>query len=555
MSDDEQRDRKRHKKEKKGKKEKKEKKEKEKKPKLHQLVGYTNEQNPFGDTNLHQVGRLRCAFLPKLEYPIADITLHRVFQRKLPLVNIRPAFCGQKFLWKKKSEKDGTDDTKMSKSAKEAKDQHFFEEIQKVRARRSEREAEQEEQERLRAEEARLREAEQYSDWHQKEEAFHLEQARVRSKIRLVEGREKPIDILAKNIILLSKEDEEEELGSKVGVCAVAFVRLTPALASAPTPVALRFMQRTADISSLEVELREPHTIFEGLDADELGELLRDIETYQELEGAGPNRDFWLALEVVCQREIETASLGGHGANVHSSVMAELTATFTGKSSRELEASRVDIQSKLDDNDGSLDVEFWEAVLEQLRVHRAKADLKEFHQNLLHKWLEVIEKKKSDLRQYREAHPEVVRAEEEAATASVAAASKAAAAGGGGEGDVTGDAMVRAEAARGLEDLEEEMGLTDEVRLAESSYWWADKYRPRKPRYFNRVRTGYEWNKYNQTHYDHDNPPPKTVQGYKFTIFYPDLIDRTLTPKYICEPADTKEFMILRFTGGGNCTP
>jgi len=44
------------------------------------------------------------------------------------------------------------------------------------------------------------------------------------------------------------------------------------------------------------------------------------------------------------------------------------------------------------------------------------------------------------------------------------------------------------------------------------TYWWHDKFRPRKPRYFNRVKTGYDWNKYNQTHYDHDNPPPKTVQ-------------------------------------------
>lgn len=57
-------------------------------------------------------------------------------------------------------------------------------------------------------------------------------------------------------------------------------------------------------------------------------------------------------------------------------------------------------------------------------------------------------------------------------------------------------------------------------------YWWHEKYRPRKPKYFNRVHTGYEWNKYNQTHYDHDNPPPKVVQGYKFNIFYPDLIDK-----------------------------
>ena len=37
---------------------------------------------------------------------------------------------------------------------------------------------------------------------------------------------------------------------------------------------------------------------------------------------------------------------------------------------------------------------------------------------------------------------------------------------------------------------------------------------------------GYEWNKYNQTHYDTDNPPPKVVQGYKFNILYHDLIDK-----------------------------
>ncbi|CAH0764067.1 unnamed protein product, partial [Diatraea saccharalis] len=67
---------------------------------------------------------------------------------------------------------------------------------------------------------------------------------------------------------------------------------------------------------------------------------------------------------------------------------------------------------------------------------------------------------------------------------------------------------------------------------AERPPLWADKYRPRKPRYFNRVHTGFEWNKYNQTHYDMDNPPPKIVQGYKFNIFYPDLIDKNATPEF-----------------------
>lgn len=60
------------------------------------------------------------------------------------------------------------------------------------------------------------------------------------------------------------------------------------------------------------------------------------------------------------------------------------------------------------------------------------------------------------------------------------------------------------------------------------------RYAPRKPRYFNRIHTGYEWNKYNQTHYDTENPPPKVVQGYKFNIFYPDLLDKTHAPTYRC---------------------
>lgn len=60
--------------------------------------------------------------------------------------------------------------------------------------------------------------------------------------------------------------------------------------------------------------------------------------------------------------------------------------------------------------------------------------------------------------------------------------------------------------------------FTNEKDLEKESYLWADKYRPQKPRYFNRVNTGFDWNKYNQTHYDVDNPPPKIVQGYRFNV-------------------------------------
>ena len=48
-----------------------------------------------------------------------------------------------------------------------------------------------------------------------------------------------------------------------------------------------------------------------------------------------------------------------------------------------------------------------------------------------------------------------------------------------------------------------------------------------------------------------DNPPPKVVQGYKFNIFYPDLIEGAKTPSYvkIKEPGND-ETMVLRFTAG-----
>ncbi|KAK9947856.1 hypothetical protein M0R45_003456 [Rubus argutus] len=98
-------------------------------------------------------------------------------------------------------------------------------------------------------------------------------------------------------------------------------------------------------------------------------------------------------------------------------------------------------------------------------------------------------------------------------------------------------------------------GSGSEVNLDLTHNSWNDKYRPRKPKYYNRFHTGYEWNKYNQTHYDHDNPPPKVVLGYKFNIFYPDLIDRTTTPNYTIDKDEhvdntSNETCIIRFHGG-----
>jgi hypothetical protein len=87
-------------------------------------------------------------------------------------------------------------------------------------------------------------------------------------------------------------------------------------------------------------------------------------------------------------------------------------------------------------------------------------------------------------------------------------------------------------------------------RLCLCNFFLSLTYYDTFSRYFNRVHTGFEWNKYNQTHYDFDNPPPKIVQGYKFNIFYPDLIDKGLTPQFTLIPTDNGDFCILKITSG-----
>jgi hypothetical protein len=75
--------------------------------------------------------------------------------------------------------------------------------------------------------------------------------------------------------------------------------------------------------------------------------------------------------------------------------------------------------------------------------------------------------------------------------------------------DLEAERIYRAEAQReknelGSDESEEEFGDLDEglEDIVPGTYDWSDRYRPRKPRFFNRVHTGFEWSKYNQTHYE-----------------------------------------------------
>eukprot|EP01032_Pedospumella_encystans_P032298 gene32298-36461_t len=208
--------------------------------KMAKVLGYSNDINPFGDSNLLQP-----------------------------------------FVWGKKKEKDKYEKKEVAVD-NTRKRTELIGEIEKVRKRRSDRENEMAEIERLRDEEQRLREAAQYDDWQRKEEEFILEQTKQRSKIRLVENRETPIDVIAKNILLVEAAK----------------------LAAASTKPE---DNKDVNLLELEGELRNPIEIVYDLSVDELKQLKTDVTAYLDLEvsKAGTYQSFWRSLLTVVTIEVQ----------------------------------------------------------------------------------------------------------------------------------------------------------------------------------------------------------------------------------------------------------
>ena len=94
-----------------------------------------------------------------------------------------------------------------------------------------------------------------------------------------------------------------------------------------------------------------------------------------------------------------------------------------------------------------------------------------------------------------------------------------------------------------------ELVFNDIVEM-KKEYEWSKDYKPIKPRYANKKILGFDWNRHNQAHYDNVNLPPKTVNGYRFNIFYPNLVDKTKTPKFYLQRSETPDMCIIRFESG-----
>jgi hypothetical protein len=384
------------------------------------------------------------------------------------------------------------------------------------------------------------------------EDKFVLKQAKKKADIRVREHRASPIDYLAFN---------------------------------------LRFVDSDRDIledddADLDLEIPSPEEVVAGLQEKDLAVLVQEIISYDTLETNLVNHEYWSALTALSNERLAKLRAQGPEGRAVNAVASDIDKLMAPKSYEQLVAMEKHIQAKLQSGE-PVDTDYWEGVLASLYVWKAKARLGKITQKIRETRLQQLETRRSGKakdvlagaaapvadRANSTRHEEptsgtaITRALAAAAPVGSASAAKPP---GTQRFDLTASedfsqatrALYEREVARGLGDNEEIFTAEEAVPSSAAKPQWADKYRPRKPRYFNRVQMGYEWNKYNQTHYDHDHPPPKVVQGYRFNIFYPDLIDKTKTPtfKIIREdgrrrgesfaPAGEEDTCLIRFVAG-----
>ncbi|KAG2151962.1 mid region of cactin-domain-containing protein [Suillus cothurnatus] len=515
---------------------------------------------------------------------VAELSVYSATDNPFHDVNL-----GQQFRWHKKNEKDRKQGLSLAEAQRKdaIRRQDAKEELERLNRRRAEREAEQ----RLREEEesrmARMAESAQMSEWIAKDGEFQLEQERSRAAIRIREKRAKAIDFLALNLKYAHPLDEdhvEDDAGLEIDLDEPYNIldNLSPDqidelhddieryLSLETSEVDIDFWTnmmvvckdridriKASECMGVEAAVAvesEITALLSGKSYDHLATLQKQIQT-KLASGEPIDTDYWEGLlkrllvwkakaklkslhEVVVRNRLEQLRKRQRDEALHA--QEELLAGVARSAAQGLKDENYVAPVTTAEADMHEDMEPYDRSMSPplIDIRKLTEDEREID----------IVTELDDLRALLKQRRTVAasRFVPKAAQPMVEVEAPEIASGA----DLASEALYRAEAERELDEEEELFNLEENIANP-TSYNWEDKYRPRKPRYFNRVHTGYEWNKYNQTHYDVDNPPPKVVQGYKFNIFYPDLIDKSKAPTYkiVREPGN-EDTVLLHFSAG-----
>lgn len=313
------------------------------------------------------------------------------------------------------------------------------------------------------------------------DEEFSYNQAILRSKIRIKEGRSKPVDLIFFSVSLLDEQNYD------------------------------LFEERNQNFM-----IKEPsYKILDSLEIQEIEEMVQDIQLNSTFD---KRKDFWKALLNLC--EIKLNELKGVNRNsiVQQDIINEIVKDLETKSYKDLCDFEEDCKVNLQNMSG-VDFEFWEEVIFKLQIYKNRALLNEYHIKIM----KEFEKIKDTIimepnKEFKS--KEVIEKEEEM--------------------------FRRAKENNEIGDYD----FRDEAILV--TCYPKTLKNPKKPLYYNKICFGMDWKKFNKGSDDPNAPPPlKYVQGYKFHIFYPELINPNISPSFYLEEADElSELTIIKFHSG-----
>ena len=124
---------------------------------------------------------------------------------------------------------------------------------------------------------------------------------------------------------------------------------------------------------------------------------------YLSLEKVESHQEFWRALLIVSSATLEALreerSIGTSAyqaqTRANAAVKAEITRLLSGKSHDQLVQLQQQVQAKLASGE-VIDVDYWEGLLKELVVQKAKAKLRDMHEVVLNNRLEQLRKKQRD---------------------------------------------------------------------------------------------------------------------------------------------------------------
>jgi len=317
---------------------------------LQSFYGYTDDNNPFGD--------------PDLSKPFI---WHKKIQ-KMRSKGLEPFLDIQSLILKLRNIKKDLDRIRKNK-------------LQREEVRESQKE-----------QKSQSRETDEqiFDEWKNKDEKFHLAQEKLRTEIRIKQGREKPVDFIHK-VLMIWK----------------GFFSIPSDYFEIPEYQKPYLLYDLLDMESLK-ELYNELNIQLAIDRERLANkkfvcFFIDIASnFKQSHDLSENDlkefiEYWSAMIIILESYIFPEK---NINNLEPEMREAIEETLKNRSFKELDEIEKELEKSLDEQIHSTDIQFWSNTLSQLRFHRCKMIIELIYEEFKEKNAEKLDliKKQIDMK-------------------------------------------------------------------------------------------------------------------------------------------------------------